>query len=130
MVKNALLVTASVIVGAGGVQLLHAQSKAPAYSIAMINDIKDEAAYKAAAVGVRQRFTDRGGKYLVIAGAAGGTGEMTSPTGDKLPSRLVMGEFANIDAANKWWKEAGEKDFKELGQYATLHLVVVEAMTK
>ena len=42
MLKNALLVTASLLIGAGGVQLLHAQSKAPAYSIALI-DIKDEA---------------------------------------------------------------------------------------
>ena len=38
---NALLVTASIIVGAGGVQLLHAQSKAPAYFLGAIN-VKDQ----------------------------------------------------------------------------------------
>jgi uncharacterized protein (DUF1330 family) len=127
MLKNALLVTASIIVGAGGVQLLHAQGKAPAYSIALI-DIKDEAGYKTAVADVRKRITDLGGKFIITAGAAGGMGEMTSPTGDKVPSRLVMTEYANMDAANKWWKEAGEKDIKTLSQHATLHLYFVEGV--
>jgi uncharacterized protein (DUF1330 family) len=127
MLKNALLVTASIIVGAGGVQLLHAQGKAPAYSIALI-DIKDEAGYKTAVADVRKRITDLGGKFIITAGAAGGMGEMTSPTGDKVPSRLVMTEYANMDAANKWWKEAGEKDIKALSQHATLHLYFVEGV--
>jgi uncharacterized protein (DUF1330 family) len=127
MFKNALLVTASIIVGAGGVQLLHAQGKAPAYSIALI-DIKDEAAYKSAVAEVRKHIADLGGKFIITAGAAGGMGEMTSPTGDKVPNRLVVTEYANMDAANKWWKEAGEKDIKGLGQHATLHLYFVEGM--
>ena len=63
MLKNALLVTASIIVGAGGVQLLHAASGAPAYSIALI-DIKDEAGYKAAVADVRKRIADHGGKFI------------------------------------------------------------------
>ena len=44
MLKNALLVTASIIVGAGGVQLLHTQSKAPAYFLGAIN-VKDQDGY-------------------------------------------------------------------------------------
>ena len=123
MLKNALLVTASIIVGAGGVQLLHAASGAPAYSIALI-DIKDEAGYKAAVADVRKRIADHGGKFIITAGAAGGMGEMTSPTGDKVPGRLVVSEYANMDAANKWWKEVGEQDIKTLGQHATLHLML------
>ena len=129
MLKNALLVTASLIAGAGGVQLLHAASGAPAYSIALI-DIKDEAGYKAAVADVRKRIADHGGKFIITAGAAGGMGEMTSPTGDTVPSRLVVSEYANMDAANKWWKEVGEQDIKTLGQRATLHLYFVEGVTK
>ena len=129
MLKNALLVTASLLIGAGGVQLLHAQSKSPAYSIALI-DIKDEAGYKAAVADVRKRIADHGGKFIITAGAAGGMGEMTSPTGDKVPGRLVVSEYANMDAANKWWKEVGEQDIKTLGQHATLHLYFVEGVTK
>ena len=34
-------------------------------------------------------------------------GEMTSPTGDKVPGRLVVTEYANMDAAHQvvegWW---------------------------
>jgi hypothetical protein len=45
MMKNALFVTASIIVGASGVQLLHAQSKAPAYFLGAIN-VKDQDGYR------------------------------------------------------------------------------------
>jgi len=129
MLKNALLVTASLLIGAGGVQLLHAQSKAPAYSIALI-DIKDEAAYKAQVAEVRRHIVDGGGKFIITAGAAGGIGEMTSPSGDKVPSRLVVSEYANMDTLTKWWKDGGEADIKKLGQHATLHLYFVEGVTK
>ena len=37
MLKNALLVTASIIAGAGGVQLLHAAAGTPVYAIAAID---------------------------------------------------------------------------------------------
>jgi hypothetical protein len=69
MLKNALLVTASIIIGAGGVQLLHAQSKSPAYSIALMNpDLAgkpkletvatlDSCAQSATKVQRKQRFT-------------------------------------------------------------------------
>jgi hypothetical protein len=35
-----------------------------------------------------------------------------------------------MDAANKWWAEAGEKDIKALGKHATLHLYTVEGLSK
>ena len=93
-------------------------------------DIKDEAAYKAEVPEVRRHIVDGGGKFIITAGAAGGMGEMTSPSGDKVPSRLVVSEYANMDTLTKWWKDGGEADIKKLGQHATLHLYFVEGVTK
>jgi len=45
MLKTTLMVTAGILIGAGSVQMLHAQMKPPAYQIAII-DVKDDAGYK------------------------------------------------------------------------------------
>jgi uncharacterized protein (DUF1330 family) len=130
MLKTVLVLTAGIIAGGSIVQGLHAQMKPPAYQIAMI-DIKDEAGYKAAVGDVRKHVEGAGGKFIVTAGAGGYTsGQITSPTGDKVPSRIVISEWSNIDSVDKWWKEAGDKDIKALGQHATLHLYTVEGLSK
>jgi uncharacterized protein (DUF1330 family) len=128
MLKTTLVVTAGILIGAGSAQMLHAQMKPPAYQIAII-DVKDDAGYKQAVADVRKRISDMGGKFIVTAGAGGGTGQLTSPTGDKA-NRVVVTEWSNMDAANKWWAEAGEKDIKALGQHATLHLYTAEGLSK
>jgi uncharacterized protein (DUF1330 family) len=118
--KTALLLAAGLIAGGSVVQGLHAQMKPPAYQIAMI-DIKDEAGYKAAVTDVRKHISEDGGKFLATAGVLG-SGQIVSPTGDKVPSRLVLTEWPNIDAIQKW-DEAN--DVKTLSQFATLHLYTV-----
>ncbi len=108
--------------------MLHAQMKPPAYQIAII-DVKDDAGYKQAVADVRKRIGDMGGKFIITAGAGGGTGQLTSPTGDKA-NRVVVTEWTNMEAANKWWAEAGEKDIKALSKHATLHLYTAEGLSK
>ena len=49
MLKSALLVTAGIVVGAGAISALHAQSGAPYYLVAAIN-VKDKTAYEASGV--------------------------------------------------------------------------------
>jgi uncharacterized protein (DUF1330 family) len=127
MLKTVVVAVAGIIAGASIVQGLHAQSKPVAYQVALI-DVKDEEAYKKAVPEVRDRITKAGGKYLAIAGLLG-TGQVMSPTGDKV-GRLVLSEWPNIDAIQNWWKEAGEKDVKTLSQYATLHVYAAEGMSK
>src|ERR1700736_1717743 len=128
MLKTVLVLAAGLIAGGSIVHELHAQMKPPVYQIAII-DVKDDAGYKQAVADVRKRISEMGGKFIVSAGAGGGTGQLTSPTGDKA-NRVVVTEWANMDAANKWWAEAGEKDIKALGQHATLHLYTAEALSK
>jgi uncharacterized protein (DUF1330 family) len=128
MLKTTVVLVTGLIAGGGIVQGLHAQMKPPAYQIAII-DVKDDAAYKTAVADVRKRISEMGGKFIVTAGAGGGSGQLTSPTGDKA-NRVVVTEYANMDAANKWWNDVGEKDIKALSQHATLHLYTVEGMSK
>jgi uncharacterized protein (DUF1330 family) len=99
MLKTVVVAVAGIIAGASIVQGLHAQSKPVAYQVALI-DVKDEEAYKKAVPEVRDRITKAGGKYLAIAGVLG-TGQVMSPTGDKV-GRLVLSEWPNIDAIQNW----------------------------
>ena len=64
MLRSALLVTAGIIVGAGAVSTLQAQSNAPYYQVAAINVI-DQAGYEARGVDkVRDAIKAAGGKLI------------------------------------------------------------------
>ena len=121
MLRTSAIVAASFIAGVSVVQVLHAQGEAPVYW--------ERLRYKNAVPDVRKRIGDMGGKYLVAAGVAG-SGEMMAD-GDKVPSRLVITEWANMDAYKKWWTEAGEKDIKMLHQYTnSFKLYAAEGIAK
>ena len=111
MLKNALLVTASIIVGAGGVQLLHAQSKAPVYAIAAI-DVKDTEGYtKEFLPKTQPGIKESGGEYI-----AGGMNKTTGFDGEKPPSRVVIIKFPNMEAWNKFENsDEGKKARMDLG---------------
>jgi uncharacterized protein (DUF1330 family) len=117
-----------VAIGAGGMHALQAQTKPPAYGIAII-DIKDTEGYKKELTGVRERISASGGKAIAVGGVAG-SGEIMVPEGEKAPSRVVINEWPSLDAYKAWWQGAGEKDIKLLGQHATLHLYTVEGLSK
>ena len=109
MLKNALLVTASIIVGAGGVQLLHAQAKAPAYFLGAVN-VKDQDGYTKTFLPEAQKaIKGHGGVYV-----GGGFEKTTNLTGGgsmskSPPNRVVLIKFDSVDAAKKWWDTDGKK---------------------
>jgi uncharacterized protein (DUF1330 family) len=110
MFKNALLVTASIIVGAGGVQFLHAQSNAPAYFLAAVN-VKDQDGYAKNFLPVAQKsIKEHGGVYV-----AGGFEKTTVLDGMAAPNRVVLIKFDNFDTAKKWWATNGKKETDEIG---------------
>jgi hypothetical protein len=64
MLKSALLVTAGIIVGAGAISVLHAQSGAPYYEVTEIN-VTDQPTYEASGVDkVRDGIKASGAKLL------------------------------------------------------------------
>lgn len=127
--RNAFKITAAIacglLVGGGTVRLLHAQSKPPAYVVAEIA-VRDKQGYdenflKATA----KDISVHGGKYL-----AGGYDKTLSLTGSEPPNRVVILQFANMDAVKKW-RDQGAMDMENTvgSKYASARIYAVEGVT-
>ena len=121
--KTLITVACGFLVGGGAVQLLHAQTKPPAYVVAEIA-VKDKQGYdenflKATA----KDISNHGGKYL-----AGGYDKTVSLVGDPPPNRVVILQFANMEAV-KAWRDQGGEDMENTvgGKYAKFRIYAVEA---
>src|SRR5829696_7825790 len=85
----------------------------PAYVIAMVGAVRDQEAL----VEYRRRNTDvvaaHGGRFIVRGG------ELEVLEGGYRPSRLVVIEFADMDAARAWHASADYAPLRELRQGAS-----------
>ena len=127
--KNTLKITAALacglLVGGGAIQLLHAQSKPPAFVVAEI-DVRDQKGYDENYLKATQKdISDHGGKYL-----AGGYNKTESLVGDPPPNRVVILQFANMDAV-KTWQAQGALDMENTvgSKYAKFRVYAVEGAT-
>ena len=128
--KSVLRISAAiacgVLVGGGAVQLLHAQSKPPAFVVAEIA-VRDLEGYEMNFLKPAQKtIADHGGKYL-----AGGFNKTLSLAGTEPPNRVVLLQFANMDAV-KAWRNEGEADLEnDVGEkYAKFRVYAVEGVTQ
>ncbi len=108
--------------GAGTVQLLHAQAKPPAYVVGEI-DVHDAAAYDRDYVpGAIKAITQGGGTYIVRGGAS------TSFYGEP-PKRIAIMVFANMEAARAAFTSPAYVEAKKAGdKCATFRVYAVEGM--
>ncbi|HWW34977.1 MAG TPA: DUF1330 domain-containing protein [Xanthobacteraceae bacterium] len=122
--KIAAALIGSFVLGAGAVQLLHAQTTPPAYTVAMIN-VKDEEGYKKDFLPEAQKMIkEGGGKYI-----AGGWNKTTPMDGPPPPNRVVILQFESASALKKWWESGLEKLQKEVGhKYADFQTFAVEGI--
>ena len=127
--KNTLKITAALacglLVGGGAIQLLHAQSKPPAFVVAEI-DVRDQKGYDENYLKATQKdISGHGGKYL-----AGGYNKTESLVGDPPPNRVVILQFANMDAV-KTWQAEGALDMENTvsTKYAKFRVYAVEGAT-
>ena len=91
--KTTAAVVGSFMLGAGAIRALHAQSKPPAFVVAEV-DVKDKAGFEENFLkAARKDISDHGGKYL-----AGGYNKTMSLVGSEPPNRVVILQFANMDA--------------------------------
>ena len=122
--KIAAALIGSFVLGAGAVQLLHAQTTPPAYTVAMIN-VKDEEGYKKDFLPEAQKMIKEGsGKYI-----AGGWNKTTPMDGPPPPNRVVILQFESASALKKWWESGLEKLQKEVGhKYADFQTFAVEGI--
>jgi uncharacterized protein (DUF1330 family) len=128
--KSTLKITAAIacglVVGGGTVQLLHAQSKPPAFVVAEIA-VRDRQGYDENF----QKATEKdiavhGGKYL-----AGGYNKTLSLVGPEPPNRVVFLQFPNMDAV-KTWRDQGALDMENTvgSKYASFRIYAVEGVTQ
>ena len=122
--KIAAALIGSFVLGAGAVQLLHAQTTPPTYTVAMIN-VKDEEGYKKDFLPEAQKMIkEGGGKYI-----AGGWNKTTPMDGPPPPNRVVILQFESASALKKWWESGLEKLQKEVGhKYADFQTFAVEGI--
>ena len=99
--------------------------KPPAFVVAEI-DVKDLEGYEMNYLKPAQKtIADHGGKYL-----AGGFNKTLSLAGTEPPNRVVLLQFANMDAVEDWQKE-GEADLEnDVGEkYAKFRVYAVEGLS-
>jgi uncharacterized protein (DUF1330 family) len=113
-------------IGGGAVQLLHAQSKPPAFVVAEV-DVKDRAGFEENFLkATRKDIADHGGKYL-----AGGYNKTMSLVGSEPANRVVILQFPNMDAV-KAWQDEGAMDMENTvgSKYAKFRIYAVEGVTQ
>jgi uncharacterized protein (DUF1330 family) len=125
--KNYRFATAligSFVLGIGTMQILHAQMKAPSYTIGLIN-VKDEEGYRKEFLPKAQELIKQNGGVYV----AGGMNKTTPISGNPPPNRVVIIKFESLDAVKKWQAEGGLKVQEDIGaKYADFQTFAVEGV--
>ena len=124
--KMTAAIVGSFLLGAGAIQALHAQAKPPAFVVAEVN-VNDRAGFEGNFLkSTKADISQHGGKYL-----AGGYDKTLSLVGAEPPNRVVILQFANMDAVRQWRKE-GEEDMENTvgAKYATFRIYAVEGVAQ
>ena len=125
------LVTAAMVGGAlfalgaqNGIHVLHAQTKAPYYTIGEIQ-VQNEDGYKNEFLKDAQpKLKEAGATYI-----AGGFNKAKALTGSPVANRFVVLKWDSQEAADKWWATWGEKHQREVGnKYADFRIIGVEGI--
>jgi uncharacterized protein (DUF1330 family) len=119
--KIALAVAGSFVLGAGASSVLYAQAKPPAYIVAEI-DVKDQDGYtKDFAPKAQSLIKEAGGKYL-----AGGYNKAVSLTGAPPPNRVVLLQFADMDAVKAFFAKQKQLEADVGSKYASFRAIGIE----
>jgi uncharacterized protein (DUF1330 family) len=107
--------------GVGAIEMLHAQSKPPAYLISDIT-VTDEVGYKEYADKIIPTYAQFGAKFLVRAGQT-----IAIPGAGEPPKRAIVVMFENLDKAKAWSESDAVKQTRPLrDRVAKLHAYLVE----
>ncbi len=118
----AVSVLAGLAVGAGAVQVLHAEDKAPVYVVSEA-DVMDVAPFQQEYTPAAEKaLTDAGGKYIVR------NGKSLSLYGDP-PKRITVVEFSDMKQAIAAFNSAAYRDAKKAGdRNANFRIYAIEGM--
>jgi uncharacterized protein (DUF1330 family) len=111
------------VLGVGAASVLHAQAKPPGYTWAEI-DVKDQDGYAKDFLPKAQAgIKEAGGKYL-----AGGFNKAISLTGSPPPNRVVLLQFADIDAVKAFYVKERQLEADVGSKYASFRAVGIEGV--
>ncbi len=119
----AAAVTGCLVLGLGTASMLHAQTKPPAYIFVEI-DVKDQDGYSKDFLPKAQaNIKEMGGKYL-----AGGFNKAISLTGSPPPNRVVLLQFADMDALKAFFVKEKQLEADVGNKYASFRAIGVEGV--
>jgi uncharacterized protein (DUF1330 family) len=114
-----------VAVGALAVQTLHAQSKPPAFYIAL-NDISNPAAYIKEFASKSTLLAKKSGAKFLIQG-----GKVTPLTGKAPTARIVVEQWESMDKLEAWFKSPENQELQKVGnKYAKINAFAVEGVAQ
>ena len=121
--KIAETVIGSFVLGVGAADLLHAQTKPPGYVLAEI-DVKDQDGYTTDFLPkARANIKESGGKYL-----AGGFNKTISMSGSPPPNRVVLLQFADMDAVKAYNAKQRQLEAEVGDKYASFRAIGIEGV--
>jgi uncharacterized protein (DUF1330 family) len=122
-VKIISAVTASLLLGLGTASILYAQAKPPAYIFVEI-DVKDQDGYaKDFLPKAQASIKEMGGKYL-----AGGSNKAVSLSGSPPPNRVVLLQFADLDALKAFYVKEKQLEADVGSKYASFRAIGIEGI--
>jgi uncharacterized protein (DUF1330 family) len=123
--KITAAVIGSFVLGVGAANVLHAQAKPPGFTFAEI-DVKDQDGYTKDFLPKAQAgIKEAGGKYL-----AGGFNKAISLTGSPPPNRVVLLQFADMDAVKAFYVKERQLEADVGNKYASFRAIGIEGVAQ
>jgi uncharacterized protein (DUF1330 family) len=113
----------SFALGAGAANVLHAQTKPPGFEVAEV-DVKDQDGYtKDYLPKAQANIKESGGKYL-----AGGYNKAIGFSGSPPPNRVVLLQFADMDAVKAFNVKQRQLQADVGSKYASFRTIGIEGV--
>ena len=123
--KIGAAVIGSFVLGVGAASVLHAQMRPPAYVWAEV-DVKDWVGYNNYFLAqTKANIRESGGKYLAGNSNAGGP-TAVSLSGSPPPDRVVLLQFADMEAVKAFYAKERALEADVGSKYASFHVVAIE----
>ena len=121
-ISIALAMLAGFAIGAATIEGLHAQTKAPVYTIVEV-DVTNAEAYAKEYAPKAQALVKKHGARLLAASS-----KVTSLEGAP-PKRIAVLQWESMEKVNAWYKSAEFKDNRKIGnKYAKFRIFAVEGV--
>jgi uncharacterized protein (DUF1330 family) len=117
-IKTVLAGLSGMALGAAGVGALHAQSAPPAFLVANIQAVKDQATYDKYRAAVAATQVAYGGRFLARGAKAVMLDASPTPQGT-----IVIISFPNMKALQEWWKSPEYSAIRPLREIATVSTI-------